>query len=93
MSYTADDDEIEASRAPLLQHLIELRKRLVPVPEIAAKCRIRSSPVKAGGFPPLPACRRWCTRNSRCSADTRWQGAFAGAGIDARLLAADTGNA
>jgi sec-independent protein translocase protein TatC len=29
MSYTGDDDEIEASRAPLLEHLIELRKRLV----------------------------------------------------------------
>jgi sec-independent protein translocase protein TatC len=29
MSYNNDDDEIEASRAPLLEHLIELRKRLV----------------------------------------------------------------
>ncbi len=28
MSYT-DEDEIESSRAPLLEHLIELRKRLV----------------------------------------------------------------
>jgi len=29
MSYAADDDAIEASRAPLLDHLIELRKRLI----------------------------------------------------------------
>lgn len=29
MSYEADESEIEASRAPLLDHLIELRKRLV----------------------------------------------------------------
>jgi sec-independent protein translocase protein TatC len=29
MSYEADDSEIEGSRAPLLEHLVELRKRLV----------------------------------------------------------------
>ncbi|MET0272614.1 MAG: twin-arginine translocase subunit TatC [Phenylobacterium sp.] len=29
MSYEPDDSEIEASRAPLLDHLVELRKRLV----------------------------------------------------------------
>jgi sec-independent protein translocase protein TatC len=29
MSFTNDESEIEASRAPLLEHLIELRKRLV----------------------------------------------------------------
>jgi sec-independent protein translocase protein TatC len=29
VSYEADDSEIEASRAPLLDHLIELRKRLI----------------------------------------------------------------
>jgi len=29
MSYEPDDSEIEGSRAPLLEHLIELRKRLV----------------------------------------------------------------
>ena len=29
MSYEADESEIEASRAPLLDHLVELRKRLI----------------------------------------------------------------
>lgn len=29
MSHTSEDDEIEASRAPLLDHLVELRKRLI----------------------------------------------------------------
>ena len=29
MSYESDESEIEASRAPLLDHLIELRKRLI----------------------------------------------------------------
>ena len=29
MTYTDDEAELEASRAPLLEHLVELRKRLI----------------------------------------------------------------
>ncbi|HVZ14981.1 MAG TPA: twin-arginine translocase subunit TatC, partial [Bauldia sp.] len=31
MNAPVDEDEVEASRAPLLSHLIELRKRLIRI--------------------------------------------------------------